>query len=174
MDDKTIGGCIRTPCLDAFCRYYDWIKNLYWLSSCVHPFGNYVDYQGRKASTVAIVAVTGEERDPRQGDPTTWPTRLLVVRLAIPFFGLGLCFCGFAFPFSIWDFVFAFSVWETEMDKNGTLKSRGSCWPWLSPSPLQLYFYCHLKYHSLPVRINKNICTLVLCLISYITANCRP
>ena len=64
------------------------------------------------------------KRDPRQGGPATWPTRLLA------FFGLGFCFCGFAFPFSVWEFVFAFSVWETEMEKNGKLMSGGSCWPW--------------------------------------------
>ena len=43
MADKTIGGCVRTPCPDAFCRN-DWTRNLYWLRSCVHPFGNYVDH----------------------------------------------------------------------------------------------------------------------------------
>ena len=37
---------------------------------------------------VAIAAVTGEERDPRQGGPATWPIR------------------GF-WPFSVWDCVFA-------------------------------------------------------------------
>ena len=50
MADKTIGGCDRTPCPDAFCRN-DWTRNLYWLRSCVHTFGNYVDHQGREAST---------------------------------------------------------------------------------------------------------------------------
>ena len=53
MVDKTIGGCVRTPRPDVFCRWNDWIKNLYWLRSCAHPFGNYVDHQGRAASTVA-------------------------------------------------------------------------------------------------------------------------
>ena len=51
MADKTIGGCVWTPCLDAFCRC-DWIKNLYGLRSYVHLFGNYVDHQGREASTI--------------------------------------------------------------------------------------------------------------------------
>ena len=50
MADKTIGGYVRTPCPDAFCRC-DWIKNLYRLRSYVHPFGNYMDHQGREAST---------------------------------------------------------------------------------------------------------------------------
>ena len=54
MADKTIGGCVRTPRPDAFCRWDDWIKNLYWLRSCVHPFGNYVDHQQREASTNMI------------------------------------------------------------------------------------------------------------------------
>ena len=49
--DKTIEGCVRTPRPNTFCRWNDWIKNLYWLRSCVHPFGNYVDHQGREAST---------------------------------------------------------------------------------------------------------------------------
>ena len=52
MANKTIGGCVRTPHPDAFCRWNDWIKNLYWLRSCVHPFGNYVDHQGRETSTL--------------------------------------------------------------------------------------------------------------------------
>ena len=51
MADKTIGGCIRTPRPDAFCRWNDLIKNQYWLRSRVHPFGNHVDHQGREAST---------------------------------------------------------------------------------------------------------------------------
>ena len=38
---------------DAFCRN-NWTRNVYWLRSCVHPFGNYVDYQGREASTLSI------------------------------------------------------------------------------------------------------------------------
>ena len=38
MVDKTIGGCVRTPRPDAFCRWNDWIKNIYWLRSCIHPF----------------------------------------------------------------------------------------------------------------------------------------
>ena len=50
MADKIIGGCVRTPCPDAFCRN-DWTRNLYWLRSCVHPFGNYVDHQGRETLT---------------------------------------------------------------------------------------------------------------------------
>ena len=59
MADKTIGGCVRTPCPDAFCRN-DWTRTLYWLRSCVHPFGNYVDHQGREAST-----------DTRDGKPSS-------------------------------------------------------------------------------------------------------
>ena len=51
MADKTIGGCVQTPCPDAFCRN-DWTRNLYWLRSCIHSFGNYVDHQGREASTL--------------------------------------------------------------------------------------------------------------------------
>ena len=27
MANKTIGGCVRTPCPDAFCRYNRLIKN---------------------------------------------------------------------------------------------------------------------------------------------------
>ena len=50
MADKIIGGCVRTPCPDAFCRN-DWTRNLYWLRSYVHPFGNYVDHQGRETLT---------------------------------------------------------------------------------------------------------------------------
>ena len=53
MADKTIGGCVRTPYPDAFCRN-DWTRNLYWLKLCVHPFGHYVDHQGREASTICI------------------------------------------------------------------------------------------------------------------------
>ena len=52
MANKTIGGCVRTPCPDAFCRYKDWIKNLFWLRSRIHPFGNYVEHQEREVSTV--------------------------------------------------------------------------------------------------------------------------
>ena len=51
MAEKTIRGCVRTPHPDAFCRWNDWIKNLYWLRSCVHPFGNHVDHQERETST---------------------------------------------------------------------------------------------------------------------------
>ena len=51
MANKTIGGCVRTPCPDVFCRYIVWIKNLYWLRSRVHPFGNYVEHQEREVST---------------------------------------------------------------------------------------------------------------------------
>ena len=53
MADKTIGGCVQTSCPDAFCRN-DWTRTLYWLRSCFHPFGNYVDHQGREASTSYI------------------------------------------------------------------------------------------------------------------------
>ena len=52
MANKTIGGCVRTPCPDAFCRYNDWIKNLCRLRSRVHPFSNCVDRQGREVSTL--------------------------------------------------------------------------------------------------------------------------
>ena len=31
MANRIIGGCIRTPCPDVFCRYNDWIKNLFWV-----------------------------------------------------------------------------------------------------------------------------------------------
>ena len=58
MADKTIGGCVRTPCPNAFCRWNDWIKNLYWLRLCVHPFGNYVDHQGCEASTGTICCLS--------------------------------------------------------------------------------------------------------------------
>ena len=34
-----------------FCRYNDWIKNLFWLRSRIHPFGNYVEHQEREVST---------------------------------------------------------------------------------------------------------------------------
>ena len=51
MANKIIGGCIRTPYPDVFCRYNDWIKNLYGLRSRVHPFGNYVEHQEREVST---------------------------------------------------------------------------------------------------------------------------
>ena len=35
MADKTIGGCVRTPCPDTFCRD-DWTRTLSWLKACVH------------------------------------------------------------------------------------------------------------------------------------------
>ena len=59
MADKTFGGCVRTPRPDAFCRWSNWIKNLYWLRSCVHPFGNYVDHQRREASTGWTQVING-------------------------------------------------------------------------------------------------------------------
>ena len=36
MANKTIGGCVRTPRPNVFCRN-DWTRNLYWLRACVHP-----------------------------------------------------------------------------------------------------------------------------------------
>ena len=42
---------ITIECLDAFCRYHDWIKNLHWLRSCVHPFGTYVDHRRIEVTT---------------------------------------------------------------------------------------------------------------------------
>ena len=52
MANKIIGGCVRTPCPDAFCRNNDWIKNLRVLRSRVLPFGNYVEHQEREVSTI--------------------------------------------------------------------------------------------------------------------------
>ena len=54
MANKTIRGCVRTPCPDVFCRYDDWIKNLCGLRSLVHPFSNCVDRQGLEVSTIWI------------------------------------------------------------------------------------------------------------------------
>ena len=52
MANKTIGGCIRTPRPDAFfAGINDWIKNLFWLRSRIHPFDNYVEHQEREVTT---------------------------------------------------------------------------------------------------------------------------
>ena len=62
MTNKTIGGCIRTPCPDVFCRYNDWIKNLCGLRSRVHPFGNYVEHQEHEVSTTSIATLNANSQ----------------------------------------------------------------------------------------------------------------
>ena len=41
MADKTIGGCVRTPRPEAFCRD-DWTRSLSWLRACVHLAASWI------------------------------------------------------------------------------------------------------------------------------------
>ena len=75
MANKTIGGCVRTPCPDVFCRYNDWIKNLFWLRSRIHPSGNYVEHQEREAPTSWVLS-SSSITSYSQFDPQSLPLSL--------------------------------------------------------------------------------------------------